>query len=643
MAKTWYIFLYLILFLINTAESQEFDPFFEEKMALDEQNRFLLKSSFIENPDHACYDLFYQRMEWVINPGIRHIEGKITSYVTGLCDELSKIPIDLHAGLTVDSVLAGGRITSFSRTGNLLSVLLDKPLSKNEKDSICVFYRGVPVNSDFGSFVTGTHNGIPVLWTLSEPYGAMEWWPCKQTLTDKIDSIDILVTTPESFRSAGNGVLVSETITGGKRITHWKHRYPIATYLVAVAVTNYASYSEFVETGENQKTEILNFVYPENLESAKEYTAVTADIMKLYNQLIGEYPFAREKYGHAQFGWNGGMEHQTMSFMGNFGFHLIAHELAHQWFGNHITLGSWKDIWLNEGFATYLTGLAYEHLLEGVYWPQWKKLTVERITSEPGGSVFVIDTLSVSRLFSSRLSYSKGAYLLHMLRWIMGDDNFFKGLQNYFNDPEIAGGFARTNQFVKHMETAGDTTLTRFFDDWFYGEGFPVYSVNYLHTDTNKLLIRLSQTPSHPSAGFFELPVPIRVYNQQKTDSADFRLLNSFNNQEFTVQTSFAIDELKLDPEYQIISRTAQLVGTKDPVQEINPLVFPNPFTENIRIIMPAGESVENVTVFSPEGLVIRQFDGHRELISNLDLPSGIYFLRIKSRLHEYRKKIVKY
>ncbi|SHJ24344.1 Por secretion system C-terminal sorting domain-containing protein [Tangfeifania diversioriginum] len=623
--------------------AQEPDPFFTDKMAQQESSRFLKKTAFAETESYADYDLIYQRMEWEVDPAVSFISGEITSYFKSQQTNLTEIEFDLHAEMIVDSITQKGQPINFSRNKNRISIQLHETLSKGQTDSLSVFYQGEPPSTGFGSFTIGTHNQTPVLWTLSEPYGAMEWWPCKQSLADKIDSIDVIVTTPEPYRTASNGILVSEKVTAGKRTMHWKHRYPIATYLVAIAVTNYADYSDSLATEDGREIEILNFVYPENEAKAKTETPVTAEIMALFNELIGEYPFANEKYGHAQFGWGGGMEHQTMSFMGSFGFELVAHELAHQWFGNYITLGSWQDIWLNEGFATYLSGLTYENMLDGVWWPRWKRLNHNRITSEPGGSVFVEDTTSVSRTFSSRLSYSKGAYLLHMLRWVLGDEPFFNAIRNYFSDPEVANGFARTSQLIKHFETAGDTTLSEFFNDWFYGEGFPVYSAEFSQTDAQNLQITLSQTPSHNSVDFFEMPVPVRVYNTQKTDSANFRIMHTENNQQFQVQPGFIVSEIKIDPDYWLISQTAEVVNLQLTENPETIIVSPNPFVNEVSIILNGNQSILKTRIFSAAGKLLNQFDENQTTLNLSNLSQGIYILKIETSEKTTERIIVKY
>jgi aminopeptidase N len=187
--------------------------------------------------------------------------------------------------------------------------------------------------------------------------------------------------------------------------------------------------------------------------------------MNLYADLFEPYPYADEKYGHAEFGWGGGMEHTTVSFMGGLGRGLIAHELGHQWFGDKVTCGSWQDVWLNEGFATYLAGMVIENLDGEADFRSWKQDQISSVTYYPDGSVYIPaqDTTSVNRIFSSRLSYNKGSMVLHMLRKKLGDAVFFQGLREYLDDPNLAYGYAKTPDLMQHLESASGEDLTEFF------------------------------------------------------------------------------------------------------------------------------------------------------------------------------------
>ncbi|WP_321370229.1 M1 family aminopeptidase [uncultured Draconibacterium sp.] len=635
----------LILFCIClNAFAQEDEVFISDKIALEESRNFLLKSNFIESQNNNLTDFVYQRMEWQVDPAIRFISGKVTTYFKSKTESLASVEFDLSDSLTVDSVLVGNNSATFTHQNNKIGIELPQSLAFNQLDSVSVFYHGVPPSSGFGSFETSSHGAefTPVLWTLSEPYGAMEWWPCKQSLTDKIDSIDVIVTSPEQYKTASNGILVSEQVTDSSRTMHWKHRFPIATYLVAIAVTNYESYSDYLVQENGDSIEILNYVYPEDLENAQSKTPVTVEIMQLYENLVGPYPFAAEKYGHAQFGWGGGMEHQTMSFMGNFGYGLIAHELAHQWFGDYITTKSWQDIWLNEGFATYLTGLSYENI-ETDWWPVWKQVYSDQVKQEPDGAVYVTDTTSVSRIFSSRLSYAKGAYLLHMLRWVIGDDDFFQGLKNYFADSAVANGFASSEDVIKHFELAADTSLTEFFNDWLYGEGYPVYSANFKTADEGKTMITLSQTTTHESVNFFEMPVPVRLYNSGRTDSLDVRLNHTSNQQNFIVETDFHVAELVIDPDLWLLSETDAIVGVPNIPTTQSFQIFPNPANTGITLIIPTEIQINNIRVFDMQGNEVKRIYTPETTISVADLPSGTYLLHAEHSSGVFSSKFIKH
>ncbi len=208
------------------------------------------------------------------------------------------------------------------------------------------------------------------------------------------------------------------------------------------AVTNYSVFNNTVQLS----TGVLpmqTYCYPESLSSFQNGTINTLNAMQLFDTTFGPYPFMNEKYGHVQFGWGGGMEHQTSTFVVNIGESLCAHELGHQWFGDKITCGSWKDIWLNEGFATHLASMYMEKKYPANIFST-RQNEINTITSQPGGSVEVSDTTDVNRIFDSRLSYTKGSHLLYMLRWKLGDNVFFNALRNYQTDPAVIYGFART-------------------------------------------------------------------------------------------------------------------------------------------------------------------------------------------------------
>lgn len=631
----------LLLFLgqLQIAKAQNLD--FHDKLPFEESQAFLKTANFVENASYSTYDLVFQRMNWQVDPAIQYISGEISSYFKPTVTDFTSISFDLNNNMTVDSVIYHGTQIEFSHELDKITIGFPSSIAKNALDSLTIWYQGDPTSTGFGSFVTtNTPAGDPIMWTLSEPYGAMEWWPCKQSLTDKIDSIEIRVTCPEGNKVASNGKLVSSINAEGKTTVVWKHRYPIATYLVAIAVTNYAEFSDFLDLGDGRQIEILNYVYPSYLETAQSKSNDILNIMELFNNLIGEYPFADEKYGHAQFSWGGGMEHQTMSFMSHLNFSLVAHEMAHQWFGDYITLGSWHDIWLNEGFATYFEGLSQEYLRDSSSWINWKKDKVNYITEDPNGSVYVEDTTSISSLFNGRLSYAKGAYLLHMLRWELGNDTFFEGIQNYFNDPQVANGFATNNQFVSHMEAVGDTSFTEFFNDWYYGEGYPTYQINHStdFSDNGKYKINISQTTSDPSVDFFEMHVPLRAWKDGI--SHDLRLHQTTNPQTFVVDEK--PDSIQFDPDLWLISKNSLITETID-ITDKEIKIYPNPAKSELTISLAIGEKIQVIAITNIEGKKVMQLNSLKSNKIKIDnLQSGIYFIQIRTNKTIYNKRFIK-
>ncbi len=587
------------------------------------------------------YDLKYHRLECSIDPAVNYIAGEVTTRFVPKTAGFSVISFDLSKALTVNAVLYHGQPVAFEQLANdVLRITLPAVVPAGTLDSVTVDYQGTPLNTGFGSWNQAYHNGAPIIWTLSEPYGARDWWPCKQTLVDKPDSVDVLVTTPAAYRAAGNGLLVSETQNGGFKTYHWKTRYPIAAYLVAVAVTNYSVYSDLVPLPGGDQLEVLNYVYPESLADAQNGTANIVPIIRLYDSLTITYPFAAEKYGHAQFGWGGGMEHQTMTFVVNFDYGLLAHECAHQWFGDYITCGSWQDIWLNEGFATYFEGLNRERYFSPDTWYNWKLGKIASITSDSAGSVFCTDTTSVGRIFSGRLTYNKGAYLLHMLRWKLGNEAFFNGLKSYLNDPALAYGYARTADLQHHLELASGQNLQTFFNQWFYGEGYPSYQVAWSQNGA-QLNVTLGQTTSHPSVPFFEMPVPLRFSGQGQDTILVFD--HTFSGQAFSADIPFQVQNVEVDPDLWLVSAgntVEQVTATGEPGNTDPDLVVaPNPIRDGridaTLLSRTAGEARIRLTAADGTAILERIFPvvaGANKLsIPTGHLPAGVYLLQART------------
>lgn len=637
--KRFFLWIFILIFYKTGAQAP--DPDFNDKAAFAESRNYLKAAYFTESDDVASFDLTYQRLDFRLDPAVNYISGSVLSSVKFLQNDVAEIRFDLNDILVIDSVYYNKKKISFEHASAKIKVVLSAVASKNTTAEIEVFYHGAPPQNGMGSFVASKHNNSPVIWTLSEPYGAKDWWPCKESLADKIDSLDVFITCPEQYRAASNGKLVSDLVSGQNRTAHWKHRYPIATYLVGVAVTNYETYSDFLNLPDGNKIEVLNYIYPEYLATAKSKSTEILDILSFYNQKFGVYPFADEKYGHAQFGWGGGMEHQTMSFMTVLDFELVAHEMAHQWFGDCITLNSWHDIWLNEGFATYLTGLTYENLQNGQYWMPWKESQIKRITAALDGSVYVTDTTNINRIFNGRLSYSKGAYLLHMLRWEMGDSLFFKGMNNYLNDPSIRFGFASQDKFVKHMEAVTDTSFTEFFKDWYYGEGYPVYRLYYEtdYMDRGKVKLKISQNSSSPTVGFFEMHVPVRVWKNGKY--TDLKLYNTSQDQWFVIADS-RVDKVEFDPDKWLIAK-ADVVNELPIVARISRLqIIPLSSLKVIQILVPDFSGNETFRVFDLNGRVVQSgfLRSDNSQIGTAGLPSGVYLFEVQTRIGRTTEKV---
>jgi aminopeptidase N len=597
-----------------------------EAIAKSESLRFINPTIF-QNASKKSdnIDVTYYNCYWNIDPSQNFISGNVQINFKSVSSSIDTLYFDLSNSLVCDSIYLHQQTISFLHQNNQLLIPTQGVLSI---DSITIYYHGIPSTSGFGSFKQGTHQGSPIIWTLSQPYGASDWWPCKNTLNDKADSIDVLIDVPSDMVAVSNGVLLSQQQNGAKKIYHWKHQFPVATYLIAFAVTNY-SLIEFNVPFDTTNTIIQNYVYPEDSALTSSQVLKIIPTMQLFDSLFGVYPFYKEKYGQAQFGWGGGMEHQTISFLNNFGNELVAHELAHHWFGDKVTCNSWEDIWLNEGFATYLSGLPYEYYFPSNYWLQFKKGKINSVTSLKWGSVKCTDTTSVGRIFNSRLTYNKGAMILHQLRFVIGDQAFFTALRNYLNDSSLAFKNASTSNLKYHFESASGVNLDDYFNSWYEGQGYPSYKIVWSQLN-NQISLNCSQTTSDSSVSFFKLPVPIQLVGATK--DTIIILDNKFNYQNFALDISFKVDTIIINPNADII--TAQSVARSQKQENISQFYFsviPNPANDVININFNQLQNNFDLQLLDMNGkLVVNQKYQEAQFIQipASSINDGVYFIK---------------
>ncbi len=645
--KNYYLLLLFISF--SSVIGQTLDREFENLVDAEKKSAHN-RMTFVTNPNTYNYDVTYHRLRLTVDPADQYISGEVTTkYIAK--EDLSTVTFDLSDALDVSSVKQRGVDLTFTRSGNN-ELIVNLPVIQNTNvlDSLSINYEGVPTSSGFGAFSAVEHNGTPVLWTLSEPFGAMEWWPCKQDLNDKINNIDVFITAPTEYVSVSNGMEQSKINNlNGTSTTHFKHNYPIPAYLIAIAVTDYQVYNQQAGLGtvDSPFFPIIDYMFPEEADDVIASTQVTPGIINFYESVFVPYPFRNEKYGHAQFGWGGGMEHTTVSFMtssnnGGYTRSLIAHEMGHQWFGDKVTCGSWKDIWLNEGFATYLASMVIQHFDGETAFTVDKNAMINSITSNPNGAIYMTDeeATDVNRIFSSRLSYRKGAMVLNMLRFKLGDANFFQALRNYLNDPELAYGYAVTPDLQGHLEATSGMSLTEFFNDWVYNQGYPSYNITANNLGNGQARITINQSQSNASVSFFEMPVPVRLLGVGG-QFQDYVLNNTNNGQQFIVDVPFTVTGLTFDIRKDLISRnnSTTLAATNFELQDAVS-IYPNPATSQINIEMPNLVTLKSAEIYNALGQKVGEYNTTNIPVSHLS--NGMYTMQLLTSEGRLHKKFIK-
>ena len=594
-------------------------------------------------------DVRYYKIELRIHSAPGYLQGKTTILASVIEPSISTITLDFSNTMSIDSVLVDGVAAKIVPSVSAFDITLPRSYTNGEQPSIVVWYHGSPVGTGMGSYadIEGT-DGTRWIYTLSEPYGASDWWPCIDYPADKADSLDVWTTCDQTYTAVSQGKLI-ETIQNidSTKTFKWRHRYPIASYLISIDVGVFDTFSDWYRYSTADSMEVVNYIQP-GIETVnpgyRASAALTLRMLEIYSSLFGQYPFIKEKYGHAEFGWGGGMEHQTITSLGTYAFSesTIAHELAHQWFGDLITCRTWPDIWLNEGFATFCEAVYREK--------QYGFLSYNSRIGEMAlgakyaiGTLYVQDTADVGNLFDGSRVYDKGAYVLHMLRHVLGDSVFFRSLRSYATDPQLMYGTASTEDFRSVCERVSGKTLGYFFDEWVYGERYPKYSYslstvpqgqNFLST------VRIQQSTGTSNPVYFTMPIDLRFFGPGLDTT--ITVTNNSIDQLFSCITRVRPDSVQLDDKNWILKDVQQVPAGVNIAQNTPRSTFlyqnyPNPFnpiTEiNFQIARAGFVTLKVYDVLGREAAVIAGaklepgFYSRRWNAS--EMPSGVYIYRL--------------
>ena len=598
----------------------------------------------------SSIDVTYYKLNLTISTSPNYLRGIVTVKAVSKVQSLTVITLDLMSTMTVDSVRVAGTRVLFSQFINAISINLNRSYGEGELVTLDLYYEGLPVATGFGSFEFGSHAGMPWVWSLSEPYGARDWWPCKDTPLDKADSVDVWVTCNSAFKVGSNGRLVAVIDNGDGTATHqWAERYPISTYLVSIALTNYAEFSNWFHYSPTDSMQVLNYVLPEHLATALDSLPKTVDALRILSGLYGLYPFIREKYGHSEFGLGGAMEHQTMTSTTGFGEFVVVHELAHQWFGDMITCATWQNIWLNEGFARYSEALYAEARYGANAYRDYMSFQADGARTAIG-PVYSRDTSDIPVLFNDALTYRKGAMVLHMLRHVLGDSVFFRCMRNYANDPRFRFNVATTEGFQSVCESTSGLSLGYFFNEWVFGEKYPHYAYAWTATPSGsgfEVSITIGQTTGTTNPAIFSMPIDFKL-SAAGWDTTVV-LFNTSNEQQFRVPLSHRPDSVLLDPGEWILH---DIVNSLIPTQYILEQNYPNPFNTSTRIsysVFPTGtRQAVSLKVYDVLGREVatlvntEQVPGtYQTTFDGSGLASGVYFYRLQAGGFAETKKLL--
>ncbi|MCD6250500.1 MAG: M1 family metallopeptidase [candidate division Zixibacteria bacterium] len=604
----------------------------QKALALDQARRQQSIVASAPATNQTDYDVRWYDINIRVNDTTEVLYGQVTIVADAVVDGVTEVEIDYGETMTVESIIAPSGSLSYTRSGDVVTVTLDGTYDAGETFQFDFNYSGHPVESGFQAFTFGWHGSQRSISSLSEPYMARTWWPCKDRMDDKPDSIGIHIEVDTVLYCASNGTLDSITTvpSSNSHTFHYTCHYPITTYLFSVAIADYIVWEqEYVYDAEEDPMPVIHHVYSDWYDYSLTTWGQTPQFIEVLVANYGPYPFLTEKYGHANFDWGGGMEHQTVTSMtgSSFGFYwaVVVHELGHQWWGDLVTCKSWRDIWLNEGWASYTEAL-YE--LETSGWADYHAY-MNTMVYKGGGTIWVDDTTNVWRIFNGGLSYDKGAWVVHMLRGVLGEELFATGIEAYRT--EFAYLAATTEDFRSCWEVATGVDLDPFINQWIYGQYYPIYEYYYASepSDTGgyDIFLLVKQTQS-TQPDVFEMPVDF-FFDYTLTPDDTLTLVVDERIELFKFNQSSPVSQIKLDPAEWILKDAYDRSGymfiiTYD--SELSDGVEGDTYNDTVEIRGGTGPfEIRVVSGMLPPGLTV----DNNGVISGMPSQAGLFSFQI--------------
>ena len=653
------LLIFFLLIIVFRSFAQDEVHFCAQKHQNGHSKTYATKYlSIAEESEANKYDVSYYELDLNMTNLNASVSG--TAKVNGkTLLNLDSIVLELDMTLAISEIRLNGIASPFSRNATVLKVPINA--SAGMSFWLEVDYTGTPpapssnpggVSGVASSYVAAMNDRIT--FTISTPFYAHQWFPCKQVLSDKADSSKVVLTVPSTCKAGSNGILES-VVDLGNGITRysWKNSHSIGYNLIFATVAPFIEYIDYAYPSQLLGDSVLiqSYIYGSgaNLTAITDQCDLIPSFVEMYSDIYGIYPFYNEKYGINAAPFGGGMEHQTMPTIGSFEKKVTAHELCHQWWGDNVGFRSFSDIWLSEGFATYSEFL----LLENLYPSESDALLASwhnGVKTAVGGSVFHVDTFNLYRIYDTRLTYKKGASIIHTLREIIDNDNlFFQSLRTYLND--FADSVGSAPEFKASIESTTGMNLSPFFNEWYYGEGFPKYSTRW-NCIGNDLLLEISHTASKPTVTTtFTNPIEILFTRSSGGDTTIRFDINSNLDQFYVANIGSVTGIGEIDPFNWVINNTGTNVNDPSFVADIVTLeksnelkIHPNPTTDGIMLEMEIIGSY-NAELADLNGIVLEQKNFESNTHFNLEnLAQGIYLLRITNQKNNsiFLRRIVK-